>query len=172
MQASDGTTSSSGRRSQIVSTVYPLQLSSMKRFSRCMVALVLIFSPWNKLDESCDRPTFPIQVRFISFSPPFYSRRSGFQACSATYYGQIRTKTSPAGQRTIEAYRLPSVQMSCRVFYRSTTWILFAGHIRCVSRRPSFPRSCVWRICADGTCTRLYLFVGFYRSIYLAWILT
>jgi diadenosine tetraphosphatase ApaH/serine/threonine PP2A family protein phosphatase len=45
------------------------------------------------------------------------------QGYCVTSYGQIRTRTSPAGQRTIEAYRLPSDQTSYRVSYRSMTWI-------------------------------------------------
>jgi len=43
-----------------------------------MVVLAPIFSPWSKLDGSCDRQTFPIQVRIIPPTPLFYSSENGF----------------------------------------------------------------------------------------------
>lgn len=49
--------------------------------------------------------------------------RMGLQDYCVTSYGQIQTRTSPAGQRTIGVYHSLSGQMSCRVSYRSMTWI-------------------------------------------------
>src|SRR5712671_517942 len=99
IQANDAITSNSGRHLQIASIAYPLLLSLMRRFSQCMVVSAPTSSPWNRFDESCDQQTFPIQASIKSLTSEFCLCENDLQDYCVTYYGQIRTRTSPGGQR-------------------------------------------------------------------------
>jgi len=118
-QANDDITSSCGRLLPTVSTVCPLLPLSTKRSLPCTVVSYVVqpltFNPqltfraptyraWSRSDESCDLPTFPIQV-------------SSVISC-----GPIPTRISLDGVRMIEVFHSRLDPMSFLDSCKNTTW--------------------------------------------------
>lgn len=110
--AREGTTLSCGRPSLIVLTVFPLLLLLMRRSSACTEDCPQNWVVSNRSKESWDLLMCPIL------------------ASSVIYFGQIPTKMSKAGERTIEVSALLSVRRSFLLSIRSTISIWSAEPTR------------------------------------------
>lgn len=110
--ARDDTTSSFGKPSLIASTVYLLLQSLMRRSYACTVVCPLSSLPLNRSRELWDLLMFLI--------PDF----------SAISFGQIPTKMSKGGVKTIVEYPSLLVRKLCQPSTRNTTLTSFAELIK------------------------------------------
>mmetsp|Transcript_68098 Transcript_68098/g.106977 ORF Transcript_68098/g.106977 Transcript_68098/m.106977 type:complete len:200 (-) Transcript_68098:78-677(-) len=109
MNASDGTTSNCGSNSVMCSTACPCVPSLMRRLCACMAAFP---------------PRSTASIRSNASLAPLTCRTRALFAISC---GQIRTRTSRAGQRTTVVYPLSSALTSLQTFCRNKIWTWCAG---------------------------------------------